>query len=462
MQRRSQVAGVASSRYPGRVTVAGGPSNGGEGTSVTVVGGFAARTSAEQRLLRLLRSPRRVLPVTVPLLVLVLVGLVVHTGGRHIDLEVYRFGVQAWLAGGDMYGPLPETAGHIALPFIYPPFAALLMVPLAVVPWVVAWVGLLLLSTLALGGTLYAVARRMWPSGGRGGALSVASIALPLAMAVEPGKPIDFDIPADGPAIGLEPVLQTIEFGQINLLLMALVALDCLVARPRWPRGLLIGIAAAIKLTPAAFVLFFLLRRDYRAAVVAALSGAVATLLGFAVAPGQSLEFWADPAGGVSGSPFFTNQTFEAVLVRAGVDGPARTLTWLLLSAGLLLLAAPAIRKAPAPLALAATAGVALLVSPTSWSHHWVWVAPALLAMAGTAWLQRSWVWAGVTLATAAVFVAAPHQYVLPRAGEQELSWTPMQQFVGGTYVWFTVILFVLLWFAWRSRPADEPATLAP
>lgn len=46
-----------------------------------------------------------------------------------------------------------------------------------------------------------------------------------------------------------------------------LVAADCLTCQPRWPRGLLVGIAAAIKLTPAAFVLFFLLRRDYRAAL---------------------------------------------------------------------------------------------------------------------------------------------------------------------------------------------------
>ncbi|GAA1262016.1 glycosyltransferase 87 family protein [Pseudonocardia aurantiaca] len=425
---------------------------------MTVVGASAARTPVEQRLLGLLRSPRRVLLVTGPLLVLVLAGLVVHTGGRHIDLEVYRFGVQAWLAGGDMYGPLPETSGHIALPFIYPPFAAMVMVPIAVVPWLVAWVAVLLLSTLALGATLFAVARRLWPSGGRGGALSVASIALPLAMAVEPGQPINFDVPADGHALGLEPVLQTIEFGQINLVLMALVALDCLVSRPRWPRGMLVGIAAAIKLTPAAFVLFFLLRRDYRSAAVAAVTGAVATLIGFAVAPSASLAFWSDPAGGVSGSPFFTNQTFEAVLVRAGVDGPARTIGWLLLSVGLLALAAPAIRRAPAPVALAATAGVALLVSPTSWSHHWVWVAPALLVMAGTAWQRKSWAWAGVTLATATVFVAAPHQYVQPRAGDQELTWTPLQQVIGSTYVWFTALLFVLLWAAWRSRPAEEPA----
>jgi len=414
----------------------------------------AGPAAPAERVPAWLRSPRRVLPVTVPLLALVLAGLVVHTGGRHIDLEVYRFGVQAWLSGGDMYGPLPETSGQIALPFIYPPFAALVMTPLAVVPWDVAWVGLLALSVLALGTTLYVVARRLWPRGGRGGALSTASIALPLALAVTPGTPIDFDTPTDGMPLALDPVLQTIEFGQINLVLMALVALDCLVDHPRWPRGALIGIAAAIKLTPAAFVLFFLLRRDARAAVTAVVSGMVATGIGFAVAPRESVAFWlGNPAGGVSGSPFFTNQTFQAVLVRAGLEGPARTAGWLLLSVALLAIAVPVVRRAPAPLALVALSGAALLASPTSWSHHWVWVAPALLVAAVSAWRARSVGWAVVTMAAGAVFVVAPHRLGLPRAGEVELGWSAWQQVVGSTYVWFTVLLMVAMFLRWR-RPA--------
>jgi len=407
-------------------------------------------TDRAPRLLDQLRTPRRVLPFTVPLLALALANVVVHTGGRHIDLEVYRFGVQAWLAGGDMYGTLPETSDHITLPFIYPPFAAIVLLPLAVAPWLLAWSALLALSTAALGLTFFVVARRLWPSGGRGGALSVASIALPLALAVQPGKAIDFSRPAPPiPAFALEPVMQTIEFGQVNLLLMALVALDVLVVRTRWPRGLLIGIAAAIKLTPAAFVLYFLLRRDYRAAAVAAVSTAVVTGLAFLIAPGPSWKFWLDnPAGGVSGSPFFTDQNFQAVLARAGVDGTLKTVLWLALSVGLLALAVPAIRRAPAPLALMATAGVALLVSPTSWSHHWVWVAPFLLVAAASAWRARSFTWLGVTLTSAAVFVVAPHQLDLPHEGT---NWTIDQQIFGGTYVWFTVLLFVVLWWRWRA-----------
>lgn len=408
-------------------------------------------TERAPRLLDVLRTPRRVLPVTLPLLALVLANVVVHTGGRHIDLEVYRFGVQAWLGGGDLYGTLPETSDHITLPFIYPPFAALVLLPLAVAPWAVAWIALLALSTAALGITLFVVARALWPSGGRGGALAVASIALPLALLVQPGKPVDFSRPPPRiPAYALEPVLQTIEFGQVNLLLMALVAVDVLVARPRWPRGVLVGVAAAVKLTPAAFVLYFLLRRDYRAAGVAAVTGAVATGLAFLVAPGPSVTFWLDnPAGGVSGSPFFTDQTFAAVLARAGVDGPLKTALWLALSIGLLVLATPVIRRAPAPLALVATAGVALLVSPTSWSHHWVWVAPALLVAAATAAAARSWPWLTATVLTAAVFVVAPHQLDLPHEGQ---GWSLEQQVQGGTYVWFTVVLFVALWWRWGGR----------
>ena len=356
------------------------------------------RTGPERWLLDQLRAPRRVLLVTVPLLALVLVGLVVHTGGRHIDLEVYRLGVQAWLAGGDMYGPLPETSAHIALPFIYPPFAALLM-PLAVAPWCAGprrgsacWRCRRSRSAL----TLYVVARRLWPAGGPGAALSVASIALPLALAVQPGKAIDFaaTVPDPrGPPLGLEPVLQTIEFGQINLLLMALVALDCLVARPRWPRGLLIGIAAAIKLTPAVFLLYFLLRRDVPGRGRPRWSPARwPPLLGFLVAPAESWKFWLDnPAGrgerlavlhqpdlpggvgpGRRRRPGRTDQLAAAVRRRCS-RWPYRS-----------------IRRAPAPLALVATAGVGLLVSPTSWSHHWVWVAPALLVAAATAWRAHS------------------------------------------------------------------------
>ncbi len=69
-------------------------------------------------------------------------------------------------------------------------------------------------------------------------------------------------------ALLLEPLRSDLAYGQVDIVLMALVTLDCLTVEPRWPRGVLTGLAAAVKLTPAAFVLFFLLRRDYRARTV--------------------------------------------------------------------------------------------------------------------------------------------------------------------------------------------------
>jgi alpha-1,2-mannosyltransferase len=357
-----------------------------------------------------------VVAVALPALALSVALMLLHTDGYHIDLEVYRIGVATWLAGGDMYGPLPPTISGLGLPFIYPVFAAVLLVPFALLPWTAAWVLLFALSLASLAATLYVTARRLWPAGGPRGALSVASLALPLLLWVE-------------------PVLETIEFGQVNLILMGLVAVDCLAPRTRWPRGMLVGVAAAIKLTPAAFVLFFLLRRDHRAAVVTVLTAALATGIGFAVDATSSARYWfGGPASGISGSIFYTNQTIQAVLARAEVPGIVARVVWFALAVALLALVAPVVRRADPALALVTVAGFALLVSPTSWSHHWVWIAPALLVVVAHAGKRRSRRWAVGAVVLAVAFFAAPFRF-LPHEGDLELTWTAVQQVIGSTYV---------------------------
>ena len=118
----------------------------------------------------------RVLPVTLPLLAIVLTGCCCYTRGYHIDLEVYRLGVATWLAGGDMYGPLPPTVSGLALPFIYPPFAAMVLLPLEMLPWTAAWIALYVASLVSVAVTLYVVARRAsGPPVGPAAPLSVAS-----------------------------------------------------------------------------------------------------------------------------------------------------------------------------------------------------------------------------------------------------------------------------------------------
>jgi alpha-1,2-mannosyltransferase len=385
-------------------------------------------------LASLLRArPSWLYVVSVPALAIVIVLMATTFGGHYLDLEVYRLGVHAWLSGRDLYGVLPVTSAGVVLPFIYPPFAALLMVPVTVSSWVFAAVAVFAASLLSLAITIYLVLRRLWPEGELSGALAGTSALLV-------------------PCLALEPVWQTFSFGQINLILMAMVTADCLMPRTRWPRGVLIGLAAAIKLTPAVFLLYLLLRRDYRAAAATVISGAVATGIGVLIAPGPSMRYWGGGlagAGGVSGSPFFTNQTFQAVLVRAGVDGPGMKAGWLVLSVGLVLLAASAIRRGERLLAMVVTAGVGLLVSPTSWSHHWVWIAPALLVAAVTAWQAGSRLWMAVTAVLAVTFVVAPHRF-LPHDNNRELSWSALQQVVGASYVIVTVVVYILLWRTWR------------
>jgi alpha-1,2-mannosyltransferase len=401
------------------------------------VGSLAATVAAR---------PARLYLVTLPVLAASVALLATLLGEHFLDLEVYRLGVHTWLTGGDIYGVLPVTSAGVVLPFIYPPFAALLMVPLTVTGFGVASVTVFAASLISLAVTLYVVLRRLWPSGGHGGALAATSALV-------------------SPCLGLEPVSQTFGFGQINLILMALVAVDCLAVRSRWPRGALVGLAAAIKLTPAAFVLFFLLRRDYRSAATAVVSAVLATGVGALVAPGPSLRYWAGGlagAGGVSGSPFYTNQTFQAVLTRIDLDGLQLKACWIVLSVGLLLLAAPVIRRAPAPLALVATAGVALLVSPTSWSHHWVWIAPTLLVAGVSAWRARSALWATVTAVLVVTFTVAPFQFLPHDDHGLERTWSAPQQVAGASYVIVTVAVYVLLWLTWRRRPpvgsASAPA----
>ncbi|HJQ46301.1 MAG TPA: glycosyltransferase 87 family protein [Amycolatopsis sp.] len=371
-----------------------------------------------------------------------------------IDLQVYRFGVQSWWDGHGLYGVLPPVENGGRLPFVYPPFAAVLLSPLVLLPWDAAVVTLYIVSTICLALTIYLISRVAWPPLGRMGGVAVASVALPLT-------------------VFLEPVSQTYQFGQVSLIMMALVAIDCLAGKTVWPRGFGIGIAAALKLTPAAFILFFLVRKDYRSAITAGITFAVAAVIGFCVDFHASVQYWFQgglSGGGVSGTAFKTNQTVEAALVRTGLSGFAEKAVWIVLIAALVLLVAWAMRRTEPALALVANAGLGLLVSPTSWSHYYVWVAPALVVMLayGTRRaMERSWLaaaWLFWTALTAVMFYLAPfHDLPLTDFPIVNVRWQWWQQLSAATYVLVGVGL--LLAFALprvRSPKLDPEWEIAP
>jgi len=366
-------------------------------------------------------------------------------GPYRIDLDVYRAGSQAWLHGAGLYGALPVTSSGLRLPFSYPPIAAVVLSPLSLLPMTVATTAL----TLASIGLAAAVLRRFLRSaaGTRAGSWQAVAWLLPAALFLEPAR-------------------NTLDYGQVNLALMALVSADCLAATPRWPRGALVGVAAAIKLTPAAFMLFFLLRRDYRAALTMAAAFGASTAAGFLLAWGDSVRYWTSVAfqAGRPGNPdYAANQSIQGVLARAGVNphSPAGVAAWLALSAIVVALACQGMRRAaawPASVepgnpaageaaaaaaawALSLNALAALLVSPISWSHHWVWAETAILTLGLLSWRGRCP--GGLALAGwgLACLAAAP-QWSLPSGGDRELQWAGWEQAIGSSYVaWALAVL---------------------
>jgi alpha-1,2-mannosyltransferase len=305
-----------------------------------------------------------------------------------------------------------------------------LLAPLALVPYPAA-ATLLTLATIALLATVLRVFLRR---------LAGPAAASPWALA--------WLLP---PALFLEPVRDTLSFGQVNVVLMTLVSLDCLAETPRWPRGALTGLAAAVKLTPAAFVLFFLLRGDYRAAARAGLSFAAVTAIGFAAAWHDSVRYWTSTVyqPGRAGSPASaSNQCILAVLARGGLDPhlPTCVAAWLVLSAVVVIVASRGMRSALAAseecLALVLNAFAALLISPISWSHHWVWCDPALLTIATLASRYRSRLALAACITGAAVFAAAP-QFSFPRGLLPEIRWGAWQQPAGSSYVLFAALLLL-------------------
>jgi alpha-1,2-mannosyltransferase len=212
----------------------------------------------------------------------------------------------------------------------------------------------------------------------------------------------------------LSPAEDHLRFGQVGIALMACALLDCMVARPRWPRGLLIGVATAVKLVPAIFIPYLALTRRRRAAIVAVATFAGLSVLGFLVSPSDSWNFWTDKMFAPTSPEFFTNQSIEGILQRA-LD------TWrpLWLVAVIAVLAFGLWRAAVASLdgdellGVAITGLTGLLVSPISWVHHMVWIIPALAVLANRATTRKQVV--------AVVVIALLFVVRLPYVGNDEL-----------------------------------------
>ena len=344
-----------------------------------------------------------------------------------IDLDVYRIGAQAWLDGDSLYGQLPVTSAGLRLPFTYPPAAAVLLSPVAFVPF---WAANAIATAASLSALVVLLAlslrrSRTWR------ALSAPLLALLAASLL------------------VEPVQATLGFGQVNLVLAALVALDVVPARTWWPRGVLIGVAAAVKLTPAVFVLALLVRRQYREAATAGLAFTVVTLVAWVLAPQDSEHYWTEilwNPSRIGGATYAGNQSIHGVLLRLGLSGEPERVLWLACTAALAILAwvgmRDAARRGEVVLVLGLNAIVALLASPISWTHHWVWLVPLCITMWSHGPTGRTrW---RILAALGAVLMLLRPIWWLPREEDRELGWAIWQHLPGDAYVLLGLAILVV------------------
>ncbi|HEV7709267.1 MAG TPA: glycosyltransferase 87 family protein [Asanoa sp.] len=381
------------------------------------------------------RAARREVAIVAGLAVAVLVFLAFFAV-RHgfFDLKVYYGAVNYWIHDhGMLYDFLKPNSKY---GFTYPPFAAIAMVPMAVVPWVLAIVisvGLSLAATYAL---------LRW-------------LVLPLALRM--GWTPWFALTVGFLLIAVfEPYRETITFGQVNLLLLFLVALDLLVGVAggrRWA-GVGIGVATAIKLTPGVFILYLLVTRRWRAAAVSAGTAAVATLAAAAVDPAASREFWTSAlwdTDRVGSLAFISNQSLQGTVARLNPEHPS-TLAWLVLVLLAIGVWAWRVRAASLAEGLALTGVLGCLISPVTWVHHLVWLLPALILLVSAAATERRRLWLAFAIIGYAVLCS-------------RLVWVWEHGFggIGGflgsnAYVW--VSLALLLFLPLRSPVLPDVADL--
>ena len=323
-------------------------------------------------------------------------------------LAVDRAAVRGWLDGTGLYGyRSPDT--HLGT--AQPPPAAILLTPLAVLPlavsgWVVSITGVaaLVLAMIALAGPVARrYGRRRWPA-------VFAGTALALAVA---------------------PVRAALGLGELDLVLFGLITADVVAlrraawARSRaawWPgrpasarrlgrppepplrrawrngswAGVGTGLATAVAVSPALFIAYLAVTRQWRAAMTALATASALSTAAVLVAPhetrawlGQVL-FRLDRTGPIDRPG---NQSLAGVLARLYDSGTAPLLLWFAFA--LLLVAVGMIRARTAHaegdeiVAFTLVGLTSAIVGPVTDTYELIWVLPAMLILVDVAARRR-------------------------------------------------------------------------
>ncbi|MGW2251459.1 glycosyltransferase 87 family protein [Kitasatospora sp. NPDC001660] len=379
-----------------------------------------------------------------------LLSLVVYAVVRHfvhtsmVDMIVYRAEGAAVANGTDLYA-LRVTEWN--LPATYPPFAAMLFVPTTWFPVPFLRVAITL-GNLGLLALLTHLSFKLvgWPR----------RELRPLGV-----------ILVTGCGVWLEPVFTTLRYGQINLALACLILWDLTRSDARRSKGLAIGIAAGIKLTPGLFAVYLLITGRVRAAFVAGLTFLGTFLIGAVALPDATWGFWTEylyDSSRVGKTEIVDNQSLRGAFARLLHTADPGTLATLgagaAAVAGLFVAAWAARSSRWLPRAEAwgvcCAAVTAVLISPISWTHHWVWCVPVLVLLATEASVEharpaavRRVRWRAAFGATLLAFFSFAMWAAKPQ-GPAVLTMGPLRQLPTSVYPW--VGLCFLLAAAIRIR----------
>ena len=372
-----------------------------------------------------------------------------------IDAAVYREGALALVNGESLYAQ-PFDMGDISLPFIYPPIGAILFAPWGYFDFItVELAGNLVVigSSLLLLLCLYLVTNAVLSGRDKLLAFTIAAISWPIALFAE-------------------PVFLNADLGQINILIMALVVMDLLPIKRRIPRGVLIGLAAAIKITPLAMLLYFLVKKDFRGIINAVISLLAFTAIGAVLAWENTKEFFSSTllnlsAEGDSGvdTTFQSNSSIQAMLYRwwtSKADAEASslpTILWIVLS----LIAVAAVAYLMHQLfsrglhveAVMVNAMLMLLISPISWSHHWVWL-PLWAVVFFVRYRQhrshpKFLLWSGVILSV--MLLMLPPKWWFGRDGVNVFELNFWEKLLISDCTWLSIGLMITLGLGLKAFP---------
>lgn len=378
------------------------------------------------------------------LLALVSIGAIIWSAFSHgmVDLVVYRSGAAVMLHGVRLYAM--RTA--IGLRFTYPPAAAMLATPLALVPLHIAMIAWIPMVYLPLAVAVWFAFRPLLARAGPYSAVVFAGVLGCCAL--------------------LQPVLQEMSFGQVDLFLLALCMLDCAVARPKWPRGVLIGLATAVKLVPGVFIVYLLITKRRKEAAVAAATFACLTGMAFAISPGDSLTYWTSAVfnpNRLGGNASAANQSLRGMILRAYLPHHAPGAVWLIVAAVVAVAGFAAARacwrRGDEITGIAITGLLAAALSPVAWIHHLCWVVLAMGIIVGAGYSRRR---VAVAVLTYGLFLSRLPVWAQAGFKSRKLPEMPLRLLEDSFGLAALTLIGVLFAISWRKSARSAEAGTEP